>query len=298
MSVDGIISVVQMGVYLVLAVNLFSSCIQDPRERIAGFTGLLLSTGFLSVLAVATRQSYPLGIHKNAVGANLAYGLIVCTELMLAARSVWRKRLLRVLALVLIGGLFFSLSRGAWISAVLGVAIVMGMRKEFGLFLRGSVVTGVVIAMAWAVLPKHEQLYAVDMSPRTNSVNARLVSIDYAMHYFETSPLLGVGVGLRKEYDATNIVMSTLAETGVIGLITFGSIFLSLIWKVFNSRKHIQVRQSEFSFVVVGTALVMVELAHGVVDHYWVRGMLPVWAAVGLAIQSVDRCRRECARQY
>ncbi len=47
-----------------------------------------------------------------------------------------------------------------------------------------------------------------------------------------------MGVGLRKDYDATNVLLMTLAETGVLGVVAFLLIhaaFFRMIWQAQTS---------------------------------------------------------------
>src|SRR5207302_1484068 len=125
---------------------------------------------------------------------------------------------------------------------------------------------------------------ATDFSEKRYSIKARYRSIDVARRYFEESPLFGVGVGLRKEMDATNVFWFTLAETGILGLATFGLIhvvFFAMIWR---TQKRLSRRNEMYSFLAIGSALLLGKLTHGMVDHYWSRGQLMMaWASVGMA---------------
>jgi len=123
-----------------------------------------------------------------------------------------------------------------------------------------------------------------DTNNRSGSLALRYASIEYAWGEFQKNPLSGTGVGLRKEYDATNIAMAVLAESGVIG---FGAFFLVqvAIWYTATQASH-RVRWSDpaASALVLAMALTMARLAHGMVDHYWSRGAITcAWAAVGMA---------------
>jgi hypothetical protein len=44
--------------------------------------------------------------------------------------------------------------------------------------------------------------------------------------------------------------------------------------------------------LTIGAALMTGKFVHGMVDHYWFRGMIPVWACAGLVIYAYDRSRR------
>jgi hypothetical protein len=102
---------------------------------------------------------------------------------------------------------------------------------------------------------------------------------------YEKNPVYGVGVGLRKEYDATNVQWLLLAETGVLGLATFLLVhlcFLSMIWK---TRRWYPSSDFRYSLLSIAGALILYKFVHGSVDHYWSRGAItPAWASVGMAV--------------
>jgi len=285
-TAEGIVSMAQMAIYMVLAVFVFSSCVPDLRLNYIALYGFLLSCAFLAVLGVTTRQEYLLGIHKNAIGTSLSNAVIICGELWFAESDRRRKRRLGLLACLLVGGLFFSVSRGGWAGALAGLAVIAAMRRQFKLLFRAMVPAALIVVILWQLLPRYEQEYAADLQTTSHNVKARLISIEYAMHFFETSPVLGVGVGLRKLYDATNLVVSTLAETGVLGLIAFLSIFVALAWSIWRARSRIPLTHPMFSFLAIGLALTACQFLHGLVDHYWSRVLLVPWATVGMAFRA------------
>jgi O-antigen ligase len=293
LNADSVKSMAQMAIYMILAVFVFSSCVNDLRLIYAALYGLLLAAAVLATLGVITRQEYLLGIHKNSIGTSLSYAVIVCGELWFAERDPRRRWRLAILECILLGGLVFSLSRGAWVAAAFGLGVVAAIRGEFRLLLRGMTVAALVILICWQLVPKARQQYATDLASDSYNVKTRLISIQYAMHYFETSPVVGVGVGLRKGYDATNVVMSTLAETGVLGLVTFMSIFLVLGWSLWSARRQIPARDPAFSLLAIGLALALAQFLHGLVDHYWSRSLLIPWAATGIALFARHNARNK-----
>ena len=79
--------------------------------------------------------------------------------------------------------------------------------------------------------------------------------------------------------------MSTLAETGVLGLLTFSLIYVAFFRMVWWTRQRVPPAQAQFSFLALGAALTGCCLAHGMVDHYWSRGAITVaWASVGMTV--------------
>ena len=90
---------------------------------------------------------------------------------------------------------------------------------------------------------------------------------------------------MRKEYDATNVLWLTLAETGPLGLLAFLTAHGRLIVGVWLRRKTALIGDSGPSATALAGALVLAKLVHGLVDHYWSRGAIMVaWASVGMAL--------------
>lgn len=278
---EGIVSMAQMAVYMIVAVFVFSSCVGELRLFYAAFYGLLFSTALLAVLA---RESSRLSIHKNNIGTSLAYAVIVCGDLWFAEPVRNRKRLLTILGCLLIAGLVLSLSRGAWIGAAAGLTVIALLRRQFKLLLPYVLLAAMVIAVCWQLLPKNDQEYATALGTGAYNVKARLVSIEFAMGFFQKSPLLGVGVGLRKQYDATNVIVSTLAETGVAGLAAFLSILITFWIAIWKAHRRLAPGDPLFSLLAIGLAMMTCQFLHGCVDHYWSRSLLVPWAAAGMAI--------------
>lgn len=294
---SSITSMVQMFVYMVVAVYVFSTCLRTPADVTYALHGFLLANAFLAVIVIATRSSYILGLHKNGVGSQLAFAVVIGTELWLQRLGTRRSRFwFSCLFGLLAVGLVISLSRGAWMGAAAGIFIILGLRGRFKLLLRLAIVLIPVIIAAWLIVPEASKEYATDLRLESHNVKARLVSIDFAMTFFHESPIYGVGVGLRKTYDATNLVISTLAETGVLGLGAFLMIFVTFGWIVFTTRRRIAASDPMFSMLAIGAALMACKFLHGCVDHYWSRGMLPVWAGAGMAVFAFAASRRRSGR--
>jgi putative inorganic carbon (hco3(-)) transporter len=282
---EAITSMVQMGLYLIVTIFVFSCCVRDPKTLYSAMYGLVLAGVVLAGIRLITGDMFAIGLHKNSIGSSLAFATIAALELWLGSVGNRRRRRLFGSALVLILlALVTSLSRGAWLGAIVGAVIILLLRARFRLTLRFALLAIPVVVTCWIFLPAEAKEYATDFSAAAHNVKARLMSIDFAYSVFSTSPLLGVGVGLRKQYDATNIIMSTLAETGVVGVTTFLLIFVAFGYAVWRARLSLRVTDPHFSLLAIGTALMCCKLAHGMVDHFWGRGALPAWAGAGMAL--------------
>jgi hypothetical protein len=278
-----LVSLVQTTLYLVVTVVIFASLPRLAEDLRPALIGLVIVGVFLASVAVAFRSSYVLGLHKNGLGASLAAALIVGVELWFSSTSEQQKWYTAALVVIALG-LVMSLSRGAWMGALLGVFILMVLRREFALMTRLALLVLPVIAALWLSLPGESREYATDLRLDSYNINARVESLDYALNAYRQGGVLGVGVGFRKEYDATNVIMSTLAETGLAGVAAFLLIHWSFFRRVSRDRVLLDRQHLSFSLVAIGTALFAAKLGHGMVDHYWGRGSATMaMGGVGMA---------------
>lgn len=297
---SSLVSLTQMGMYLVVAVCLFTSFTKSAEDYQLAFKGLVAVGVLLASAVLITRSGYVLGLHKNGVGGSLATAVIVCAELWFSARARRTRWFLGGVMAVLVAGLFFSLSRGGWIGATCGIFLLLALRREFALMVRMGAFMVPLIAVCWALLPQQSKSYATGFDKENWNIRLRYMSMDYAKSQFERSPIIGVGVGLRKEYDATNVFLLTLAETGVLGMAAFLYLHLATGRMVWKARRIIRKDDALFSILALGGALVLSKFVHGLVDHYWSRGAIMIaWAAAGMATHAyfVSRRRLLIARQ-
>ncbi len=287
-------SLVQMVLYMVVAVIVFASFGKDEEDFRPALYGLLAVGLILAGAVIIFRSGYVLKLHKNGVGGSLAAAVIVCGELWFAAKTPKQRMRFSIILVILSAGLFFSLSRGAWLGAFCGLTFILAMRRQFKLLFRASFFLIPVIAVCWQLLPAQSKSYTTGLSKDNWNIKLRYESLYFARAQFEKEPILGVGVGLRKEYDATNVFWLTLAETGILGITTFLGLHVAVIAMVWNTQKRLKRDKMLYSIVVLGGALIIGKLIHGMVDHYWSRGAIMVaWAGVGMATYGHFAVRRQ-----
>lgn len=277
-------SFVQMQIYFFCAIVVFASTVDRKDRLLPALYGLLGAALVLAVVLTLSGGSYVLGLHKNSSGATLSIAMIVAVELWFGATDRSRRKLLMVVTVVIGMGLFFTLSRGSWMTAVVGCGVIVGLRRRYDLLLKLIGVAVPVLILCFLFLPEQKQDVAFDFDPETNSIQSRIKVIEYTWDLFKANPVIGVGLGFRKQVDATNIVMVTLAETGLLGLAFFGLIHVVFLWMVWWAQKRLRRDDPLFSLLAIGAGALFGQLAHGLVDHYWSRGILTVvWASVGMA---------------
>ena len=124
-------SMIQMVLYIIVAVAVFTSLGRDERDYQLSFYGLVLVGLILAVAVLVTHSGYVLNLHKNGVGGSLSCAVIVATELWLAAPTPQRRMVMGWVLAILVAGLFFCLSRGGWVGAGVGIALILAMRGSF-----------------------------------------------------------------------------------------------------------------------------------------------------------------------
>lgn len=277
-------ALVQMGVYLVAAVMLFASFARREEDLLKVLGAFVYVGVFLAFMVLATQQNYVLGLHKNGIGASLACALVVTLELWFAAEAGKRKQFLLLALAVMAGALVLTLSRGAWVGALGGLATITVLRRQFSLLLRAGVVLAIVAPLCWQLVPQEQRVYAFDFDRKRFNIRTRHANAEAAKRQFLTRPLTGVGVGLRKSLDATNVFWFTLAETGILGLGAFLLIHAVFFWMLWRAQGAFSRSDPLYSLLAVGGALVLSKLLHGMVDHYWSRGhLLLAWSSAGMA---------------
>lgn len=242
-------------------------------------------------------SEFTLGINKNALGPTFGCGVVIAVGYLLMMRPTPKQRIWLILTLCgATLGMMLSFSRGGWIATGAGYLLVLLLTRNFKAFVVSFVVLGVVIAGIWHLLPNEAKDYALDVSSHSSNIHSRLVSIDDVMKAFHTSPIIGVGVGLRKQLEPHNVLILTLGETGVIGLVAFIGMFLSGFYTFFLALRATRGDPQSWPLVVIGAAMLLVSLTHGLMDVYWRRGVgFMGWSSVGIAANLLVRKRRQAA---
>jgi hypothetical protein len=277
-------SYLQMMVYMFGAVIVFSSMV-DYKHQLLPALYALLAVGCFQAIGTIHGGMYAMGMHKNAIGASLGGIFVVAFELWFQATDKRARWILTPVLLFIGAGLMMSLSRGAWFGTGCGCVTILALRRQWKAMIKITLIGLPVVALCYLSWSAGVQEYAFNLEPGGhNSVQERYENARQFWNHFEKNPLIGAGTGMRKLIDATNIVLSTLAETGVLGLVTFAGIFVVFFRMVWWTHKRVSLDDPLFSLLAVGAGLMVARLGHGMFDHYWSRGALTAaWAAAGMA---------------
>ena len=280
-----IVSIVQMFLYFIVTTAVFSNFVPHTEQHVRILHGIIVGGVVLALGVLITNSVSIWNMNKNGIGGALSYSMIVCAELWISAKEPRRRALLGLILLILIVGLFRTLSRGSWLCGITGVLFIIFIRGELGVIVKGLAIVTPIVGLFWFLLSDFDRSYIFGFSMKNQNISDRIKFIDIAQSIWEFHKWIGWGVGLRKNLDATNIVWLTLCETGILGLIGFALIHLTFFIMIFNARRRIPYDDPRFTPISVGGALVLGKFVHGCVDHYWSRGsLLVVWGAAGMAI--------------
>ena len=238
---------------------------------------------------------YAFGMNKNGLGPALGCGVAISLSYLLGRLPLARTRsgtAMLLAALVLSGlGLVLSLSRGAWIATAAACLLIVLCTRNVKAFLLSFLILVPLLAGIWNMLPEQAVSYATNVSPDSSSIQERFNAMSVVMSAFRSNPLCGVGVGLRKDFEPHDVLILTLGETGIIGLAAFCLMFAGGFYTFIKARRYCQ-GPGERQLLVVGAALLLLSITHGLMDVYWRRGIgVFGWASVGIAVAIMNRPR-------
>jgi O-antigen ligase len=294
--------------FTVVGVALVAALPVDGRHAHRALAGLTVGAAALGIATVGIGLAehrylgvYPLGIHKNAAGSLLSYGLVATLGLRLAAPGRSARRWLAAAGLATLAGLVFTGSRGAWIGSLLALATVVAMRRP-GLVWPVATVTVVVATLFLLVLPPETLGQEAGVHDRYSTAAVRAETWHQGVEAIEAHPLLGVGAGnfvarlagRVLQVDPNNLFLLTWAETGLPGLallLWFLAGCLRLAWRNVRAASSPKVPVAANA---AGVAMLVDAVVHAQFDIFWVRGTalaaflgagLVVWASRAIAAQ-------------
>ena len=219
----------------------------------------------------------------NELGAFSAMLTLVGLGLAIGARTRTERIIGGVCAVTSAAALTVSLSRGAWIGAVLAVVLLAVLsvraRRILGLALVAVIVVAplVMSRMApelWYVVS--ERAVTVD-EPEANPDDARPLIYAEARRQIMEEPLTGQGPGnypLASQtassvapvnaLHAHNVMLAVAAETGLPGAAALTGLTLSVAWRVLRVRRRLPAQDAD---LMLGLSLSLVVLVgQGLVD--------------------------------
>jgi O-antigen ligase len=288
---DDVIALFQTGIFCFILPFLFMDRNLTPTSQ----RNILLIAA-CSIVALGTFQivagpkAFALGIHKNNMGQGMAAGLSLWLCAWFDGSKGWWNRILVPAIAIITIALVFTLSRGAWIGAGCALIALALMYGRVQLLVRASLVIMPLVVVMWNFLPKEDQEYASSFDrQKYDNIEARYANFDQTSALIKSSPVIGHGISIRKQLDATNLVLVTLAEGGILGFVLFIIALGTYFVIVFRIVHRIPRSDPRFIIVAASCAVMVSRLGHAQFDHYWVRGASTIaWASVGMVL-AVER---------
>jgi len=206
-------------------------------------------------------------INPNHFAGFLGMLLPICLASVLTGRISQPMRiLLGYSALLLLGGVAVSMSRGGWVSTSLALAAVigvLGLRRQFRL--RGILLTCIVFGLIGAFLLKsdfaQDRLRNVNNPGTMGHVGSRAKLWWAAVDVWQEEKLLGVGPGhfdhrfpkhRPKELQSRpvrvhNDYLNTLVDWGLVGMMLAGLMLGTMLSGIIKSWKYSQRTSSDLS---------------------------------------------------
>jgi putative inorganic carbon (HCO3(-)) transporter len=203
-------------------------------------------------------------------------------------------------ALMLLAGIILSWSRGAWLGAAVGVLVVIAFRSRRTLIAAGAVLSAVAIVILLlgpSRLPAGISARVVDLSsyvigpdPSTTqitdqnfSVLERLAHWQAGLRMFDAAPWIGIGIGnyavayprfaLPHWYEALghahNLYINFMAETGILGAVSFLVLWASSLALAFRKSKAGDPFLGALALGVLGTLAYLT--VHNLFDNLFVQ---------------------------
>jgi hypothetical protein len=286
---EGVKALVQTFVTCGVTVAVFANMVPDAESMVTSLIWLPIFCVPIAVLEIATGSFNVFGLHKNSIGGSLAAGIIILANLWYSQVNFGGKRYLIWLLLVLGGGLLISLSRGAWIGAIVGLTVSGLLWGRITLVIRTLLVAVPVLLVLWLLLPSEKRDYATGFQADRWNIKMRMKTQENLQEIVTKEPVFGVGIGLRKQVDATNFLLVTLAESGVIGLVAIIGLFGTIVRVGFIVCRS----ETKKSLILCGSlavGLLACKVGHGMVDHFWGRGNgTVVWASIGVLLAAEQK---------
>ena len=239
-----------------------------------GMIGLIAALAVLEAIRNGFEPAYVFQLQKNHAGVLLATGFLVAFA---AGRQLaWPSNVVNALRVLTLLGLAATQSRAAALGLVAALAmrpLLLGRRGN-----QRSVSIGVLVVALALLVVSALSLSANDLSrpaeeQQFNSINTRTDGYELAIEEVWTKNVL-TGGGIRYFTDPPrpyptphNLVISELAEAGIIGLAGLATLLIATVLALKRSRTEL---------AVLGMMALVLRVTQGLADIFWVAGPLTV----------------------
>lgn len=295
-----VVEAVQRLVFVVLGMGLVVALPRDGghmRRMLLAFVGGSAVLGAVTVATAITEGRffavYAAGMHKNAIGYLLSFGLVVAIALVVAWPGQERAaRWVRPAGALILAGLVLSGSRGAWVGAVAALALMLALRRPHLAPLAG--LTGVVaVALLFLVMPPDLVADRVGFDTPHSTADVRAQTWRGGIDTIASAPFLGIGAGhfttpvqrQGTQVDPNNLLLLTWAETGVIGLLLLLVLIGGALTLAWRQARSLAQRGNAMVASLAGIGMLVAGVGHALFDMFWTRGIaLATFMGIGMVV--------------
>lgn len=254
-----------------------------PLEYPAGPGVIRYIAGTQTLRAIGT------SVDPNVLGGMLVLILPLALAYVLAKEGPVRRRFLIGLVAALTLALLLTMSRGAWLGAVAGFALIATFRY------RRLWVVAAIAAAVFFLIPQSDQFverFQAGVQLQDRATQMRLGEYKDALRLIQTYPFLGVGFGTAPDIDlyigASSVYLLIAEEMGLVGLTAYLLTIGVLFWYAIGVYR--QSPGDYWSTTILGClAGVTGALVTGLFDHHYFNLYFPhsialFWFLVGLTV--------------
>lgn len=213
----------------------------------------------------------------NLLAAHMEIIIPIVIAALLSKQNVYFKAILSVVLLLLFGGLIVTLSRGAWLAAMVSVVLMLVSEKKYIALLLACIPAAAAVVVRYdSVLARLQSIFDLQM----HSNIERLHGYYSSLLIIKTYPLTGIGLeNFKTMYPqymlpnakevlthAHNLILVYATEAGILAALAFA--ISIIITGVYFSTHFKKITNQRHRLLVLGIAYgVLALLLHGLVDY-------------------------------
>jgi O-antigen ligase len=271
---------------------------------LTGIWSLFLPTvvGFRRVVPISIFGIYPIGANHNQLAEVFIVLIPLALILFWHEKDVFWKNIYLSGAILMAGVNVLTLSRSGWIA--LGLQMLILILFKYRHEMKKIFTPVAVYFLAILLVPAAILMYLLVQAGITEGATLnRLKLIEVSFMLFRQNPIFGTGVGIFTqimaqvkwyliEYgdvlDSHGFIFKNLAETGVMGTVTFCALIFYFIYIIFKSYQ--QNKNNQYSWLILGFFMAVIGIFSFQLfgtSYYLVK----TWLVVGLALAALKLCK-------
>ena len=230
--------------------------------------------------------------------ASLIFGLLLFT-----GKHFLKKIGLFVIFLFLSLPLFWTYSRAAYSALFVSLLVISGIKSKR--MLMPTLVLFILFIFLFSSPSVINRIYSfkttiLSNNPHTSSIAYRFQQIRYAWETIKQYPFLGIGLAARSRVFYENQFIMFISEIGVLGLIAFLGIILTIFSAAISLYRSAESRLIKgFSAGYIGGLLGLLLECNTLVVFLISRTMIPFWLVTAIMFWLLSEQKKEpCAKSH